>query len=118
MECIFCKIAKKEAPADIVYENEHVLAFKNIRPSAPIHFLIIPKKHIISVNEIKEEDKDLVGELFLALPKVADSLGVKRSGYKVAVNVEKGGGQEIFHLHIHFLSGWEKIEERDIDTMP
>ncbi len=109
--CIFCKIANKEAPADVVYENDKVIVFKNIRPSTPIHLLAIPRKHIASVNEMKEEDKEIIGELFLAAKEATNKLGVKRSGYKLAVNVEKGGGQEIFHLHLHILSGWTKDEE-------
>ncbi len=106
MDCIFCKIAKKEAPADIVYENDSVIAFKNIRPSAPVHFLVIPKKHIPSVNEVKKEERELIGELFLAAQKIAQEEGLQDSGYKLAVNVGKGGGQEVFHLHIHLLGGW------------
>ncbi len=104
MDCIFCKIANKELPADILYEDGSYLVFKDIKPSAKIHYLIIPKKHIDSVNELKREDKDTVGEMFFVAQKVAEKLGVKRSGYNLAVNVEKGGGQEVFHIHMHFLS--------------
>ena len=107
MDCIFCSIVKKEAPAEIVYENEKVVVFENIKPSAPIHMLIVPRKHIHSVNNVREEDKDLMGELFLAAWKTAEKINIKDAGYKLAVNVGKGGGQEIDHLHIHFLGGWQ-----------
>ena len=106
MDCIFCSIIKKEAPATIVYENENIIVFENIKPSAPIHLLMVPKKHIASVNEIKEEDKDLIGNLFLVAQEVARLKNIKNSGYKLAVNVGRDGGQEIDHLHIHLL-GWK-----------
>ncbi len=117
-ECIFCKIAEKKVPSAIVYEDSSVMVFRSIKPLAPIHLLIIPKRHISSVNEIKEEDKDVILEMFLAAQKTAEKMGVKRSGYKLAVNVEKGGGQEVFHLHMHFLSGWEGEKDIDVPGMP
>lgn len=107
MDCIFCKIVQKQIPADIIYENEKVVAFKNIKPNAPVHLLIIPKKHIESVDTVKEEDKELIGELFIAVQKAADLAKIRERGYKLAVNVKEGGGQEIFHLHLHLLGGWE-----------
>ena len=116
MSCIFCQIAEKKAEADIVYEDDRVMAFKNIRPLAPVHLLIIPKKHIESVNEIKEEDGDLIGYLWTKVREIAKKEGLK--GYKVAVNVEKEGGQEIFHLHYHLLGGWRDEEERNLPQMP
>lgn len=100
--CIFCKIIEKEVDADILYEDEEYIVFKDINPSAPIHYLIVPKKHTASVNEVVS--KEDMGGIFLVAQKVADKLGVKRSGYKLIVNVEKGGGQEVFHIHMHFLS--------------
>lgn len=103
-DCIFCRIINKDIPADVLYEDEDYLVFKDINPSAPVHCLIIPKKHIASVNEIKEEDKEVTGGMYIVAQKVAEKLGVKRSGYKLTVNVEKGGGQEVFHIHMHFLS--------------
>ena len=102
-DCIFCKIINKEIPAEVVFEDEEVLAFKDIKPKAPTHLLIIPKKHIVSVNEIKEEDKEVVGKLFLVAKEVAEKVGVKEKGYKLAVHVGEGGGQEVFHLHVHLL---------------
>lgn len=110
--CIFCEIANKQAPASIVYEDDLSLVFKNIRPLAPIHLLIIPKKHIDSVDHIDIEDEALVGHLVYVARKVAEQ--EKLSGYKLVINVGKAGGQEIFHLHIHLLSGWNNAKDRDI----
>ena len=106
MDCIFCSIIKKESSAEIIYENENSVVFKTIKPSAPIHLLIVPRKHIPSVNDIEKVDKDLIGELFLAAQKASEKVNIKNLGYKLAVNVGKDGGQEIDHLHIHLLGGW------------
>jgi histidine triad (HIT) family protein len=108
MNCIFCGIIKKEIPSEIVYEDEKIIAFKDINPLAPVHILIIPKKHIESVNDLKEEDKDLVGYLFLIAQKVADLYEIKDKGYKLSFNVGKGAGQEVEHLHMHLIGGWIK----------
>ncbi len=115
-DCIFCKIREREAPAEIIYEDEKIMAFSNIRPLAPVHLLIIPKKHIESVNQIEKEDSEVLGHLFLKVKEIAKKMNLK--GYKVAVNVEKEGGQEVFHLHFHLLGGWERGEDRDIPGMP
>jgi len=101
--CIFCKIANKEVNSDIIYENESVAAFADIHPKAQVHFLIIPKKHIISVDEVGSEDKELMGDLILAAQKIARQKGLK--GYKLRISVGREGGQEIDHLHMHLLSG-------------
>lgn len=106
--CIFCKINNKELPADFVYENDNLTAFKDIRPKAPIHILIVPKKHIQSVIETQPEDKELLGELVLAAQKIARELGLNKAGYKLVFNVGRGGGQLIDHLHLHLLGGWGK----------
>jgi len=103
MECIFCKIIKKEIPSDIVYETDKVLALKDIHPKAKIHLLILPKKHIISVNHLKKTDKELMGELILSAQKIAK--GKKLKGYRLIINVCREGGQLISHLHLHLLSG-------------
>ena len=102
MDCIFCKIISKELPAKIVYEDEKVLAFKDINPKAPIHLLIIPKKHIPSVNHLKLRDKELMGELILTAQKIAR--GKKLKGYRLQINVGRPAGQIIDHLHLHLLS--------------
>ena len=105
-DCIFCKIIKKEIPADIFYEDQNLIVLKDIKPKAPIHYLIIPKQHIESVNHLKEENKDLIGVMFLTAQKIADKLGIKDKGYKLVFNVGRGGGQIIDNLHLHILGGW------------
>jgi len=102
MECIFCKIIKKEMAADVVYEDNNIIAFKDIYPKAPVHILIVPKKHIESVNYVEEEDKDLMGELILVAKKIAQEKELK--GYKLSINVGRDGGQIVDHLHLHLLS--------------
>ena len=104
MECIFCKIINKKIPADIVYEDNSVIVFKDIKPSSPIHLLIVPKKHIASINDLEEQDKELVGYMFLIAKKMAEKQGVLETGYRLAINVGRGGGQIIDHLHLHFLA--------------
>jgi histidine triad (HIT) family protein len=103
-ECIFCKIVKKEVPTEeILYENEKVVAFKDINPRAPIHLLIVPKKHIDSVKTLEDSDRELVGELIMVAKKIAKEKGIE--GYKLVFNVGREGGQIIEHLHLHFLAG-------------
>lgn len=101
--CVFCQIVNKEIPSTIVYEDEQVLAFNDINPSAETHILIIPKKHIDSIKELEETDEKLVGHLFVVARKIAKEKGLK--GYKLQINVGKEGGQIIFHLHLHLLGG-------------
>ncbi len=103
MPCIFCKIIDKETPSDIIYENDEVIVIKDVNPKAPVHFLIIPKKHIPSVNHIETKDKALIGDLILAAKEIAKEKNLK--GYKLLINVGKEGGQIIEHLHVHLLSG-------------
>ncbi len=117
-DCLFCKIAAKKEEAKIVYEDERILAFENIRPLAPVHVLVIPKRHISTVNDIKEEDAELIGHIWKKMKKIAEEKKIKGKGYKVAVNVGEEGGQEIFHLHYHLLGGWKSQKERDIPGMP
>ena len=105
-------------PADIVYEDEKFIVFKNIKPVAPLHLLIVPKKHIISVDSLEFKDKELIGELFLIAKKTARSQGLDKTGYKLVFNVGKGGGQMINHLHLHLLGGWKNEKERDVPGMP
>lgn len=105
MNCIFCQIAKRELPATIIYEDESIVAFKDINPIAPIHYLIIPKKHIDSVNQLEPEDKELVGELFLVAKKIAKTEGIADNGYRLVFNVGKNSGQMVEHLHLHLLGG-------------
>jgi len=105
MECIFCKIANKEMPAEIIYEEGEIIAFKDANPVAPIHLLIIPKKHILSVNHLAEEDKELIGELFLVAQKLAREYGIDKSGYRLIFNIGKDAGQTVDHLHLHLIGG-------------
>ncbi|MEF3304630.1 histidine triad nucleotide-binding protein [Paenibacillus sp. GYB003] len=108
MDCIFCKIVKGEIPSRKVFENDRVLAFHDIQPAAPTHALVIPKKHIASMNEAEEEDRELLGELLLTAKKVAEELGVAESGYRLVNNVGSDGGQVVYHIHVHVLGG-EKL---------
>lgn len=105
MSTIFTKIINREIPASIVYENDKVLAFKDINPQAPIHILVIPKKEIPTINDIKEEDRELIGEMYLAIAKIAKDLGIDKEGYRVITNCNEYGGQEVFHIHFHLLGG-------------
>ena len=101
--CIFCKIVKKELSSEIIYEDEILIAFKDINPKAQTHILIVPKKHIHSVDRLETEDKILMGELILAAQKISQEKNLK--GYKLQINVGRDGGQLIDHLHLHLLSG-------------
>lgn len=106
-DCIFCKIIDRDIPTEFLKENDELVVFKDIHPLAPIHLLIVPKKHIRSINDLNENDRPLVGSLIMTAQEMAKQLSVDKSGYRLFFNVEKGGGQEIFHLHLHLISGWE-----------
>ena len=103
--CLFCRIAAGEIPSDRVYEDEKVLAFRDIHPLAPVHGLLIPKKHIGSLNEVNGENADDVKAVLEAVPKVAGSLGLKERGYRLISNCGEDGGQTVMHLHFHLLGG-------------
>jgi histidine triad (HIT) family protein len=105
MSCIFCKIIKKEIPADIIFEDEDVIAFKDVKPIAPVHVLVIPKKHIVSVADANDSDILLMGKLIMAAKKIAEDLKISNKGYKLLIRVGKGGGQEVDHIHLHLLGG-------------
>jgi len=104
-ECLFCKMVSGVIPCDKVHENENVLAFRDIDPKAPTHILIIPKKHITTLNEINENDQDLLGELLLTAKKIAKDEGIDTSGYRTVFNCNSDGGQTVFHIHMHLLGG-------------
>ena len=104
-DCIFCKIIKKEISSDIVYEDSDIIAFKDIQPAAPIHILVIPKKHIPSLVELEKEDEIVIGRIYTVINKIAEEQGVKEKGYRVIVNCGKDGGQEVKHVHFHLLAG-------------
>ena len=102
---IFGRIAAGEIPADIVYEDDDLVAFRDLSPQAPTHILIIPRKPIRTLNDLEEADAELVGKLFLAAAKVAKQVGIAEAGYRVVVNCNAVGGQTVFHLHLHLLGG-------------
>lgn len=104
-ECIFCKIIKGEIPSEKVYEDEDILAFKDIQPAAPIHILIIPKKHITNLMEVSNEDNELMGKIVIAIQKIAKQLGVDEKGFRIISNSGPDSGQEVMHLHFHLLAG-------------
>ena len=106
-DCIFCKIVNKEIPADLLYEDDQVIVFKDINPLAPVHLLLVPKKHIRSINDLEDPDKTVVVDLIMTAKEMAAKMSVDKSGYRLFFNVEKGGGQEVFHLHLHLIGGWE-----------
>ena len=105
MSTIFTKIINKEISADILFENENVLAFRDINPQAPIHFLVIPKKEISTLNDLEETDKDIVGELFIVAKNLAKEEGIADSGYRTVFNCNKDGAQTVYHIHLHVLGG-------------
>lgn len=105
MTTIFTKIIEKQIPADILYEDERVLAFKDINPQAPIHFLVIPKKHIATINDISEHDEALVGYMHRVAAQVANTLGVAEQGFRTVMNCNADGGQTVYHIHLHVLAG-------------
>jgi histidine triad (HIT) family protein len=106
MATIFSKIINKEIPADIVYETDHVLAFKDIKPQAPVHILIIPKIEIPKVTDIKKEEHGvLLGEMFDAANKLAKDMGISERGFRLVFNCGNDGGQEVYHIHMHLLGG-------------
>jgi len=106
-DCIFCKIVNKEIPTEFLYEDDHLVVFKDINPLAPIHLLLVPKKHIRSINDLDNLDAIIISELIMTAKKMAEKMSVNKSGYRIFFNGEKGGGQEVFHLHLHLIGGWE-----------
>jgi histidine triad (HIT) family protein len=104
-DCIFCKIVAGEIPSSQVYADDLVTAFRDINPSAPTHVLIVPNRHIASVNDLKTEDESLVGHLFTIAQQIAAQEGIDASGYRLIINSGPDGGQEVFHLHLHLLGG-------------
>jgi histidine triad (HIT) family protein len=104
--CTFCKIIRGEKPADFLYQDESLVVFKDIRPHAPVHLLIVAKEHIRSLNDLKEKDKDIMFKMILKAKEMAKEQSIAESGYRLVFNVERGGGQVIFHLHLHLLGGW------------
>jgi histidine triad (HIT) family protein len=104
-DCIFCKIAQGDVPTKFLYESERVVAFRDIHPIAPVHVLIIPKRHIPSINDVTQNDVLLLGELLFVVRNVAKDLGIAQSGYKTLIRTGRHGGQEVPHVHVHLIGG-------------
>ena len=104
-DCIFCKIINKEIPSEIVYEDEEVIAFKDINPAAPIHILVVPKKHIETLLDIAKEDGELIAHIYEVINKIAIDNGFSKQGFRVIANCGKDSGQEVMHIHFHILGG-------------
>ena len=104
-ECLFCKIAKGEIPTDILYEDEQVMAFRDINPQGPVHVLVIPKEHIPTLNDLDERHSGLVARIILVAKDTAEREGIAESGYRMVLNCNRHGGQEIFHIHLHLIGG-------------
>ena len=105
MDCIFCQIVSGKIPSDIVYQDEEVIAFRDINPKAPVHILVIPKRHIPSLDQLKEGDSALVAHMVEVANKLAEGEGVAQKGYRLAINCGQEGGQLVPHLHMHLLGG-------------
>ena len=108
--CIFCQIVKKEVPSVIVYEDENIMAFKDVRPIAPVHILIIPKRHIETINDLKEADAEMVGRMVIMAKKIAKDFDMSEKGYKLLFRVGEWGGQEVSHIHLHLIGGAKLYE--------
>lgn len=104
-DCLFCKIVSGDIPADIVFEDDEILAFNDISPQAPVHILIIPKKHIATINELSETDADIISRLLLCAKTLAADKGIAESGYRLLFNCNAQGGQTVYHIHLHLLGG-------------
>ena len=104
-DCLFCKIVNRELPADIVYEDDELIAFNDISPQAPTHILIIPKSHVATLNELTESEIDLPGRLVLRAKALAGENDIAESGYRLILNCNADGGQTVFHVHLHLLGG-------------
>ena len=105
MDCLFCKIAAGEITSDIIYEDDSVVAFSDISPKAPIHKLIIPRKHIATLNDLSDQDTQLAGHILQTAKQLAQEFDIATSGYRVVFNVNKGAGQAVYHVHLHLLGG-------------
>jgi histidine triad (HIT) family protein len=103
--CLFCAISAKTIPSEIIYEDNSVIVFKDLYPKKPIHWLVVPRKHIASINKLETEDIELIGQLILVIKKLAVKHGFADNGYRIVINTNAHGGQEIDHLHIHILAG-------------
>jgi histidine triad (HIT) family protein len=104
-DCLFCKIIDGDVPADIVHENDSLVAFRDIAPKAPTHILLIPRRHIATMNDLEDDHTSLAGELFVTAAKIAADEGLAEDGYRVVMNCNEAAGQSVFHIHLHLLGG-------------
>ena len=104
-DCLFCKIAQKKIQAAVVFENDRVVAFRDIGPQAPVHILVIPRKHVATVNELDVNDRELIGDLVLVAKRLASEADIAADGYRLVLNCNRDGGQSVFHVHLHLLGG-------------
>lgn len=111
MDCVFCKIAEKIIPTDIILEKDSLIAFNDMHPIAPVHVLIIPKKHIATINDLEAGDEQLIGEMIMTAKEIAKSLAISEKGYKLLFRVGEWGGQEVPHIHLHLIGGAKLYEE-------
>ncbi len=107
-DCIFCKIVNGEIPTEFLYEDDNMVVFKDINPHAPVHILIVPRRHIRSINDLTENNREIISRMIMIGKDIAQKESINSSGYKLLFNVERGGGQVIFHLHLHLIGGWER----------
>jgi histidine triad (HIT) family protein len=105
MSCIFCQIAEGTTPAKVIHQDDRLVAFEDLNPQAPVHLLIVPRKHIPTGLDLSPEDRELVGEVFLLAGKLAQERGIASDGYRVVLNTNAGAGQSVYHLHYHLLGG-------------
>ena len=103
--CLFCRIVGREIPADLLYEDDTLVAFRDIAPQAPIHVLVVPRDHIPTANDLRDTHRSLLADLMLAAPKIARDQGLEEDGYRLVLNCQEGAGQSVFHLHLHILGG-------------
>ncbi len=113
MICLFCQIAAHELPADIIYEDEEVIVFKDINPAAPVHLLIVPRKHLDSLNSLDEETAGLGGKMLLRAKQIAETQGIQ-SGFRILINTGRQAGQVVRHLHLHLMGGWGKKDYKPL----
>ena len=104
-DCLFCKIVNGDIPADIIHKSETTVAFRDINPQAPTHVLVIPRKHVATINDLGEDDSRVVGDMYLAAKEIAASEGIAEEGYRAVMNCNAGAGQTVFHIHLHVLGG-------------
>ncbi len=103
--CVFCKIVSGEIKVNLIYQDDVVVCFKDLKPAAPFHFLVVPRRHLANPSEVTDQDREIIGRMFQATGKVAKDLGIDLSGYRMVINIGPDAGQEIFHIHMHILGG-------------